>query len=159
MTCKNTSYDNRETCTTLIPSSCVPYTGFVSDNIKEELPCRPNVNDVLKSVQELVDKIKKGLGDNTKLNRDCLSFNPETVTQEQLNGLFINELCALRENYECSSQIDVGSLALAVNILCLEDPTCTPKQIYTVQELFNKLIAAYCNLLTRVQAIEQLLNI
>lgn len=161
MSCDNLSFDNRETCATLVPSSCIPYTGYVSPNIAEDIPqCRPNINDILKALQELIDKIKDSLGDNTTLDKDCLDFDAAIVKQVELNQLFIDELCAIKAQIgSVDAPIDPNLILLIVNLLCLEDPACDPKTSYTLQEIIVKLITAYCDLLARVTNIETILNI
>lgn len=160
MDCDNLSYDNRETCTTLLPSSCIPYTGYISPSIEADIKCRPNINDIIKAIQDLIDKIKAGLGDNTTLDEKCLSFDPATVTQSQLNQIFITELCTIKDLIaDLPTTVDPNTINIAINLLCLIDPLCTPQTTYTLTEILIKLVTAYCNLLTRVQTIENILNI
>lgn len=154
------SNDNRELCGLIVPSSCIPFTGYVSAAIKPTLPCRPNINDVVEQLQILIDKINTELGRNSTLDKKCLTFTPATVKQVELNQLFITELCAIKTTLAgLSLDIDPDLIMLAVNLLCLQDPACTPQATYTLTEVITKLITAYCNLLTRVTAIETLLNI
>lgn len=154
------SYDNRETCVTILPSSCIPYVGYISTTIKPSiLECRPNINDILKALQDYIDKIQLSLGDNKTLDKKCLAFIPLTVTQVSLNQLFINEICGIKTQIGGLGTINAGTLTLAINLLCLKDPACTPQTTYTLQEILTKLITAYCSLLTRVTAIETYLNI
>lgn len=156
----STSYDNRETCGTLLPSSCIPYTGQVNTSIEDNLPCRPNINDILKNIQNLIDKINNSLGDNTTLDPTCLTFTPSTVTQVQLNQLLITEICELKTAVQALQQpIDPDTINIAINLLCLVDPGCTPQTEYTLTEILVKLVTAYCDLLTRVTTIENILNI
>lgn len=154
------SYDNRETCIDVVSSSCVPYVGYISDTIKDKLPeCKPNINDVFKALQEVIDKIKLNLGDNTQLDKNCFDFDETTVTQEELNQLYIDEICLLKDSVGSSGTVSPATISLMVNLLCLQDPACTPQTSYTLQEIIEKLITAYCNLLTRVTNIETILNI
>lgn len=153
--------DNRESCSSPLPSGCVPYTGYVSDTISEDLICRPNINDVFKILQDSIDKINKNLGDNTTLDKNCLTdANIPTITQAQLNQIFINQLCTLNAKFGTSgADIDPNLISLTVSLLCLESPSCEPKTAYTLPEIINKLITNYCSLLTRIQKIEQTLNL
>ena len=48
---------------------------------------------------------------------------------------------------------------IAINLLCLIDPSCTPQTEYSLTEILVKLVTAYCDLLTRVTTIENILNI
>jgi hypothetical protein len=154
----DTSYDNRETCgNQLVPTSCLPYTGYVSDTIKDLLHCRQNANDVFKNLQILIDDIKKGLGDNTKLDATCFDFNPSEDSQQQLNQELLSKVCDLSDKVEqlINDQINPDLIKLAVNLLCLDDAGCEPKTEYTLTELITKLIAKYCDLATRVTNLEQ----
>ena len=158
MDCENLTYDNRETCTTLLPSSCIPYVGYISPSIQEDITCRPNINDIIKALQELI--VKSSLGDNTTLTNECLTFTPATVTQSQLNQIFITELCNIKQQLaDLPTTIDPNTINIAIDLLCLIDPSCTPQTTYTLTEILIKLVTAYCNLLTRVQNIENILNI
>lgn len=155
------SYDNRETCVHLVPSSCIPYVGYISTTIKASIvECRPNINDILKALQDYIDKIQLSLGDNKTLDKKCLAFIPLTVTQVSLNQLFINEICGIKTQIGVlNSPINAATLTLAVNLLCLQDPVCIIPVTYTLQEILTKLITAYCSLLTRVNTIQTYLNI
>ena len=154
------SYDNRETCGTLLPSSCIPYTGVINDSIKEGIPCRPNINDIIKNIQNLIDHIKLGLGDNTTLDPKCLTFDPSYATQSAINQSIITELCSIKDQViELQKPIDPDTLMIAINLLCLIDPSCTPQTEYSLTEILVKLVTAYCDLLTRVTTIENILNI
>lgn len=158
MSC-NEHKDNRESCGTVVSSSCVPYTGHISDTIKDDFKCKPNINDLFKKLQEMVDAINVSLGDNKKIKLNCFEESlDEGFSQEQLNQLLITELCLVKEAVE-NDGIDPASIKLAISLLCLEDPSCEPKEYYNLNELFTKLIGAYCSLLTRVKNIETLLNI
>jgi len=155
------SYDNRETCAVTLPSSCIPYTGYVDPLIEPALPCRPNINDVAKKLQLLIADIEAKLGDNTTLDKACLTtLTPATATQKDINQRLITELCAIKAQLtQLAQPIDPNLIRVAVNLLCLQDPACTPQSTYTVQELFTKLLVGYCNMENRLNAVEQLLNL
>lgn len=163
MDCNNLSYDNRETCINVVSSSCVPYTGYISaaaiatTNIPE---CKPNINDLFKAIQTLIDKINTGIGNNTTLDKKCLTISVPTVTQKELNQLYIDELCAIKAQLALlGGPIDPSTIELAINMLCLTDPTCDLNPTYTLDVILTRLVNAYCGLLTRVTAIETILNI
>lgn len=152
--------DNRDACSALLPSSCIPYTGSLNNSIKNNLNCRPNINDVLQKVQDLIDNINSKLGDNTKLDKKSFDIDPLTVTQEELNQLFINTLDTVNSTINIlNGSINPDLINLAVDLLCLTDASCEPKVSYTLTEIINKLLSNYCSLLTRVQTIETTLNI
>lgn len=156
------SYDNRETCTNQVTSSCVPFTGYVNTAITAVLPCRPNVNDVLKAIQDIIDAIKLKLGDNTTLvvDEDCTTLDVDTATQKDINQKLFDELCALKATVATlGGAIDPTTIMLAVDLLCLQDEACEPASSYNLLVVINKLLVAYCNHETRLAAIESILNI
>jgi hypothetical protein len=157
----DTEYDNRNTCGETLPSSCIPYTGYVSDTIKNLLPCRPNINDVVKNLQILIDDVKAKLGDNTTLDETCLDFDPATATQKAINQELITELCTIKTQVEnlIDGTIDPDLINVAISLLCLEDPACEVAETYTLTDILNKLVTNYCSLLDRVVNIESILNI
>lgn len=135
--------DNRDTCGLLVPSSCIPYTGYISNNIKSDVVCRPNINDILKQLQDLVDSIKITSDENAtaiaQINTTIATINAQIATLQ--------------------ADIDPNLINLAVNLLCMQNPSCEPKTTYTLPEVITALITNYCSLLTRVQTIEQTLNL
>lgn len=159
MNCNDNSCDNRETCTQLIPSSCVPFVGYISPTIAANVQCRPNIDDVLKAIQDLVDSIKTSLGDNTTLTPGCFTFTPATVQQSALNEQMITAICALQVAVADIPGVDPSTLQIPINLLCLQDPSCTPQLTYSLLDVLTKLVTAYCNLQTRVAAIETFLNL
>lgn len=150
--------DNRESCGVPVPSSCVPYVGYVSPAIEKLLGCKPNINDVLKVIQDFLDYLNNALGCNQNLTAGCLNFDPATVTQEQLNQLFINQLCP-EGSTQAQSASDIGSQLLTIDIGCLQTPNCTPATQYTLLNVLNKLISGYCSLLNDVNNLKNILNI
>lgn len=161
MDCTALSYDNRETCSLLVPSSCVPYTGYIATSLVPLLPpCKPNINDVLKALQDLLDTTRAKLGNNTTLNKECFTFNPALATQKDINQEMITKICALITAVNAlGGPVDPTTIQVAIDLLCLETPGCTVPATYTLQEILEKLVTAYCNLLTRVTNIETILNI
>lgn len=157
--CCNEYKDNRESCGEVLPSSCIPYTGYIHDELKDSFKCKPNINDVSKKIQDLIFEIKDYLGDNSKIKLLCLEDELEdNFTQEDFNSALLKLVCQLKTIIGDGS-IDPDTIKLSISLLCLEDPSCDPKEEYTIKELFSKLIVAYCNLLTRVKNIENILNI
>jgi hypothetical protein len=157
--CNTFSYDNRETCGSIIPSGCIGYTGYISTTIADSLPCRPNINDIVKKLQELVDQINVTIGDNSTLE-NCLGIDSENFVQSDFNEAVAAEICALKALLTgVDADIDPNSIKLAVDLLCLLDPTCTPQVTYTLVEVINKLVTKVCNLETRLTTVETYLNI
>lgn len=153
-----TSYDNRETCTSLLPSSCIPYTGVISDNIKDKLPeCRPNINDVLKGVQERLDRLIYLFGE-TK-NVECIGSTTGDFIQSDINEYVLSEIKKLKCYLNETGTINPESIKIAIDLLCFNDPDCFAKTEFSIQEVFEKLVSGYCDLTERVKNIELLLNI
>lgn len=152
--------DSRVNCSDKISSTCVPYNGKVSPLIKDLIPCDPNVNDVLEQVQTLIEKIKKGLGDNTYLDKKCLSYNPLTVTQKDLNQEFTNDICALRTAVSgLSTAIDASTFMIAIDLLCLTNVTCAIPTTYSLLDILERILVKLCDHETRITAIETFLNL
>lgn len=157
----STTYDNRDTCGDMSPSSCVPYTGYISDSIADKMPCRPNVNDVLLNLQILIDKLNTQLGDNTTLDKECFTYNPLTDTQKQLNQELITDICLLQTQVAglLGAGISADDIVVTANLQCLADPACEPSDDNTLTYIITKLVNNYCSLLDRVVNIESILNI
>jgi hypothetical protein len=153
--------DNRDSGVNFIPSSNVPYTGYVSESFKDHLPCKPNVNDLIKLIEDSLDTLTTSLGDNTKLNPQCLGFTPATATQQTINQQSINLLCSLRADVEDlkNKTIDPSTLQIAIDLLCLQQQGCEPQTTYSLLHILTQLVSSYCNLQDRVQNIENILNI
>lgn len=158
----STSSDNRESCGTPIPSSCIAQTGVINDSIRAAVPtCKPNINDVTKAIQDLIDATRAKLGDNTTLTIDPIVFPTlvaATSTQKDINQVFLDKLLII-DGFLENSFVDPNTVIIAMDLLCLIDPSCTPQTEYTLTDILTKLVTNYCDLLTRVQAIETLLNI
>jgi hypothetical protein len=152
--------DKRKECGDKLPSVCVDYTGKISPLIKDKIKCSPNVDDILEQVQIVIENIKKTLGDNTKLNKKCLtSLDPLTVTQQGINQKFIDEICALKTLVADLDLPDASTILITIDLLCLENVNCDIPTAYTLLDILQRIITKICNLETRVQAIETLLNI
>ena len=154
------SYDNRESCVTTVPSSCVPYTGYLSAQLFPEGACKPNVNDILRKLQDIVDTIQSSLGDNKQLDKGCLTFDATTASQKTINQQLITQLCAAKLAITVlqAQTINPDNILIAIDLLCLLDPQCEPATTYTLTDIITKLVVNYCNLLERVIAIETALN-
>lgn len=151
--------DNRDACSVVLPSGCVPYTGYLSTTLAPLVTCKPNINDIMKLLQDSLDKINTNLGDNTTLDVQCLGqINASTATQKDLNQLFITNLCTILSGLG-NGGIDPNSIILPIDLLCLIDPSCEVQSTYTLVEAITKLVTNYCSLATRVKTIETTLNL
>ncbi len=151
--------DNRETCGQLTSSSCVAYMGYIADWIKDDLQCKPNINDMFKVFQDKYGLFISQFGDITTLDIKCLRDTLiGEITQSSINQYFVDEMCELKRLIRVS-EVDANELKINVNLLCLEDEGCEQKTEYLITEEITKLVTKYCDLLERVKTIEELLNI
>lgn len=148
------TYDNRQTCGLTLPTSCLPYTGYVSDSIKDLIPCKPNANDIFKQLQILIDNLKKTLGDNTQLDKKCVDFVTSVGTQQELNQELIDQICSIKDALGLLDTSDSDNIMIEMNLGCLQEAGCAPKTEYSVKEILTKLVTNYCSLLSRIEALE-----
>lgn len=158
--CVDTIKDNRESCGTLVPSSCVPHTGYVSELIKDSVPCRPNINDINERLQKLIEEIKENLGDNKTLKTKCTDLDAQKVKQVELNQKFIDLICDLldwKNNLDLTVHPD--KVDIPIDLSCLGDTNCEPKATYTLLDVLRRFLVVLCNHSTRIKNIETVLNL
>ena len=157
--CIDNVVDNRESCGTVIPSSCVPHTGYVSPLIEEKIPCRPNINDINKEIQKLIEEIKESLGDNKTLDTKCTNLDAQVVKQSEINQKFIDFICDLlnwRDNLDLT--VHPEDIDVPIDLSCLGD-NCEPQATYTLLDILNRFLVTLCNHENRIKNIEAILNI
>lgn len=163
--------DNRESCDIGTSSSCVGYQGYISStiNLRGNLPCRPNINDIIWEMQNISDEN----ADYSTLNYMCLA-NPApfvskkwvngvltdytNVKQLDLNQLFITKLCLLL-NPPSPSPIDPTTILLPINMACLVNGACPSPNPIDLLSFCQQLLTAYCSLLVQVNQIKTYLNL
>jgi hypothetical protein len=113
----------RYTCGTIVPSSCVPYTGvklpFLSD--AEQPECDANLDEVLELFGKAVDALKKATDTSTH-NTNCLSVtgdkNVKTILQAQTD-----KICALNASITAIQQqvagLDISDDLITIDLGCL----------------------------------------
>lgn len=158
---RDTSYDNRGTCVNMTPTGCQPYTGYVGEDLDNLLPCRPNANDIFKFILLTLENLETKLGDNTKLDKSCLSFTADDISQKDLNQEFITQICLLKSLLVTISGqfINADNIIADVNLGCLIEDGCEPQPEYSVLDVLKKLLIGYCNLLDRVTILEETINL
>lgn len=154
MTCDTSKYQ----CGTIIPSSCVPFTGKDLTCISDPtlLPCNANVNDVIGLIDGVVKKLVDG--DNlTGLNVRCLTFNPATITPAQLHQVEIDKICGLDATLNALvtqvNSLNIATMPIAIDLQCLAPaaaPCLTPPNIYPLLAVLNTMISEICALKTAV---------
>jgi len=112
--------DPRKNCGTIVPSSCVSFTGTQPAFIANiDFPCDVNVTDVIDLTTAEIDKIKAG-EDLTGLNKRCLVFDPLTIDIKGLTQVQIDELCALDASVAALqttlSALDIGTELVSVDL-------------------------------------------
>ncbi len=154
--------DPRINCPNPLPSTCVPYTGKVSSLIKNFVPCSPNINDIIEQIQKLIEDVKRSLGDNKTLVKNCFEFNNTIVTQVELNQLLLDKCCILQtelDNVGDDLSITALQVTMDINLLCIESELCDPLTTYTLDAIIRKMVLKFCELETRVKAIEDFLGL
>lgn len=157
-----TDCDGRNNCPEHISSACIDYIGKVSKLIKDLIPCKPNLNDVLEETFKLLDALKQSLGDNRLLDKKTLTFNSLIVTQEELNQIFIDKLGELEtaiSHIGDSLTLNATNILMSIDLLCIENALCTPLATYTLAEILLKMRDKICDHETRIAAIETFLGI
>lgn len=158
--CSETINDNRESCGTLVPSSCVPHTGYISPLIKDNIPCRPNINDINEKIQKLIEEIKESLGDNKTLDTKCTNLDAQKVKQVELNQKFIDLICELldwKNNLDLT--VHPEDIDIPIDLSCLGDTNCEPNATYTLLDVLQRFLVTLCNHSNRIKNIETVLNI
>lgn len=152
--------DNRANCSEKVTTTCTPYTGVVGPLLAGKLPCDPNANDVFKELQTIIEGIKNKLGDNTYLNKQCLTYDAATVTQFQLNQEFTNDICALRTAVSMlTDPIDASTFMITIDLLCLTNVDCDIPTAYSLLTILERILLKLCDHETRIAAIETFLNL
>lgn len=157
-----TNCDKRENCAEPISSACIDYTGKVSNLIKTKVTCAPNINDIIEEAYKILEQIKKSLGDNTTLDKQCLTYNSAIVTQKELNQEFTNKLCELDQaitDLGVILPIDAANIVMTINLLCVESSLCVPLTQYTLAQILQKFVLKICDHETRITAIETFLGL
>lgn len=155
--------DNFCNCGPIIPSSCVPYTGpdltILSGD--SQLKCDANINDAIKAIDAAVKKLIDG-NDLTELDKDCLDFDPATVTPAQLHQLEITQIC-LNKGAITALQNQLNNLNIGTEVVTITLPACllplaAPCAVGTNQYQLISLLMLFANMLcdheTRISNLE-----
>jgi hypothetical protein len=111
------------TCGTIIPSSCVPYSGkdlkFLSTS--NQPACDATVDDVVDKISIAIDTLNKAI-DVSSHTASCLTL-PTTKTVASILQAQSSKLCALDAQLQSlSQQVAQGSIAnqlININLGCL----------------------------------------
>jgi len=142
--------DNRKNCGTVVASSCVPYTGnsltsFANDN----LPCNPNINDVIKEIDILLTTVKNEISvENVTLQ--CLeNCNCSVNRIDELFNLLITKICELTTRVTTLENTieNIGSTTFNVNLDCFNNPCFnSSNNEHSLIEVINLLLSEVCQL-------------
>lgn len=149
--------DPRNKCGSVIPSSCVPFTGakpsFVSE---EDFPCNVNMDDMIKNLSTQIEEILAGI-DLTLSDKRCLDYNPETVTVSELQQIHNDELCAFKARIETLEEsvnsLNIASKLISLNLGCMTPSTnpCSPNtNLYTLYYILNTFKTELCAIKTHL---------
>lgn len=150
--------DNRESCGTVVSSSCVNYTGEIDlESLKDQCPI--NLNDVLEELLSLVAELQKGT-DVKDLDLSCLAGSafPSTLTSAELLKLLLDKICEiLLEIEDLKAQVaNPLTAVVTIDLSCFSDNPCyADKQEYTVFEIITILVSELCNLKTKYDVLLQ----
>lgn len=140
--------DNRDTCGTIVMSSCVPYTGeelLSFDN--ENLPCNPNINDIVKELDSVVKTIQESIN-ITELDKACLeecACGDKSI--KEVFELIILKLCDVIERVKVLENVDLGAVKFNVNLQCFDNPCFNASDNqYSLLEIISLLLTELCTL-------------
>src|ERR1035437_4774544 len=109
----------RNSCGTVIPSSCVPFTGEQPSFIQDvDFPCDVNLDDVIKQFAITIQKVLDGIN-LTLLNKRCLDFDSATEDVKGLHQVEIDEICALKAQLD-NLQTAFDSLNLSTKLITID---------------------------------------
>ena len=140
--------DNRGSCGTTLPSTCVGYTGGILTSFDmSSLPNNPNINDIFKSLDTLIKTINTSIN-TTGYDKMCLGNNVscEHLTIRQILDLITQQFCLLKSKVDVLQQkVDnIPNTIVSIDLSCLSDK-CAPTDI-TIQNVLQELVNEICNL-------------
>jgi hypothetical protein len=156
--------DSRYKCGSILPSSCIPYTGPTLTFLTEEtqLECDANINDVFGAMDTEI-KVLKDNTDLADLNLHCLTLaGDEEVTSFNVHQAEIVKIC--------ETEADLAALTTQFNNLAIGDesvtitlpeclveeaaPCATGVNTYSLLALLNLFAAKLCDHETRISNLE-----
>lgn len=142
--------DNRKNCGTSVASACVPYTGELLTSFdNNNLPCNPNINDVIKEIDILIKNIKENISVED-VNLQCLeNCNCSINKIDELFNLLITKICELNTRItSLENTIDnIGNTTFNVNLECFNNPCFnSSNNEHSLLEIINLLLIEVCQL-------------
>lgn len=146
--------DNRKSCGSTVNSSCVPYTGQDLKSFdKENLPCNPNINDIIKEIDAIVKLLQTATdvkGVSVSCIDDCVC---KDLTIKELFELLIKTLCELTDKVKQleTTQSNIGLSTFNVDLSCFNNPCFnSTNSSHTLIEIIMLLINEICQLKNKV---------
>jgi hypothetical protein len=140
--------DNRDTCGTITMSSCVPYTGEDLTSIdNENLPCNPNINDIVKEIDIVIKDIQTAIN-VTDLDLSCLdSCICKDLSIKELFELLKTKLCELTDRVKILEAVDISTTKFKVDLQCFNNPCFNSSDNeYSLLEIISLLLTELCTL-------------
>lgn len=145
------SRTRKYTCGQITPSGCILFTGDYPSFIDEDsLDCDLNLDELLKVYGEKVEDILASL-DFTSLDKECYSFDPDTVTSAGLHQQHISKVCVLESAVDALqtslSSLNIGTYTLTIDLDCLTpaaSPCAQGTNVYSLISLIQLFKAEIC---------------
>lgn len=138
-------------CGSIIPSSCVPFTGNKPKFLTEELECDVNLDEVIDVLGDKIDELVKAT--DVSLNTStCITIEgdktPKNILQAHDNKLC--ELATAIEQLENDvSETDIASQQVTIDLGCLSaaaSPCAVGVNTYTLIAVLNLFKTEICNI-------------
>lgn len=159
------AFDSKYNCGSILPSSCIPYTGkdLTILALPTDLDCDANLNDVIEKLDVAIKTLMDS-NDFTGLTPviDCIDFDPLTVTAAELHELEIAKICELQGELDALTEqfnnLDIGTelitIILPECLAPLAAPCASAENEYQLITLLNLFAAMLCDHETRISNLE-----
>jgi len=138
-------------CGSIIPSSCVPYTGsklkFLSDD--EQPECDDNINDVITKIGDAIDAIKKAT-DVATHSMPCVTLSSAKTVSTVLQD-HSDKICALNASISALAEqlasFNAATELVTIDLGCLSagaSPCEVNTNTYTIISLLNLFKTEIC---------------
>lgn len=146
--------DPRKNCGSIVPSSCVPFTGPKPDFVADiDFPCDVNVTDIITLADAQIDKLTTD-SDLTALNARCLTFTPAIVTPKALHQVEIDKICALDASVTTLqttlADLNIGTELVTVDLGAMS-PLSNPCSVNANQYTLFYVLQAFANELNLIK--------
>jgi hypothetical protein len=126
---------SKSACGTIVPSTCVPYTGkdlkFLST--EDQPACDANMDDIIKKIGDEIFDINNAI-DTSTYNISCLTGLPTTPTIVQISQVQTLKICALASQFDALNtqfaDLDIANELITIDLGCLS-PSAAPCQVST----------------------------